>query len=73
MARVEKHILLARINKVVEKGAENISDLSQELRRDIKDTIPWGVIAQGLKATHRFALQFLSPGLRKNFKWSGKK
>ncbi len=69
MAEIQQDVLLSRINDQIKKRAMTISDLSEELQQDIKDTVGSEIASQGLKATHGFLLEFIPSQHRKYFKW----
>ena len=71
MAKTRHDTLLGRITREKKENAliMTISDLSEELQQDIKDTVPPETTSQGLKATHNFLLAFMPSQYRKHFKW----
>jgi len=70
MAKIQHDILLSHINTEIRENSliMTITDLSEDLQQNIKDTIPFVVVNQGLKATRNFLLQFIPAQYQKYFK-----
>lgn len=69
MAKIQQDILLGRINKEIKGGAITMSGLSEELQRDIKDTVSEIIVNQGLRSIHSFLLQFVPQSAKQYFRW----
>ena len=69
MAKTKQDVLLGHINREIKEGAKTISDLSEELQQNIKDTAPPEIVSHGLEATHNFLLAFIPSQYKKHFKW----